>query len=194
MPTPLKVPLKVYHILLSALDSGWNYDQKRSDYEKGLVFLTRGEYGLSLDRGTVRIYQNGTAFSRFGLHHFKIHPTKPKLLLEVTKQMESFDLDRPWQGLIPPTDVFGELYFRPLKRLLNAFYKTTAPEAPKINALIEYIVKNRRNTRLPGRKDKIRSLLKQGDLVHWVIERESQFAVRVHPLKKVKVGENGGDD
>lgn len=182
-------PTKQYRMILALLFAGWQFKAPESDPRGLRLCFSRGEYEMILEQGGLRLNQNGVCIAKRSLMKFKQHPRNPFLLLEITKDLHSFDLEKPWRGMIPATEIFGELYFRSMKKLLNQFIEKNK-RAPRITEFIDFCLKNRKKENLPGDRRKIRTLVEQGDMVHWVIERElrggDQNAVWVLPLKRKK--------
>ena len=181
------VPQKKYSLLCTLLFAGWEFSPRLSKEKKNqLVFFKKEGPVLFLDQKSIMLALPGIEPVKRPYSHLTQDPQRPGLILNISENLDAFNLLAPEQGLLPAVEVHRTSIFKPMQGLLRRFMKERE-RTPNTWDFIRFCQRHRKQHQLPGDTARLHRLIKLGNYNFWVLDEEiteKGKAIKVLPLKR----------
>ena len=182
------IPPKKYSLLSTALFSGWLFNVEASSEKFNRLVLKRAGHTLVLAEKGITLFLPNDIGGTYRPYSYLVQDHKnPGLIFNITKNLDSFDLQAPEKGLQPAIVVHRTRYFKSMCSLLKRFYRNTK-RPPHTMEFVDWVRRHRNQSSIPGDANRIHRLLKLGNYNFWVLEPkvdEKGSRIEILPLKGI---------
>lgn len=179
-------PKKKYALLSTVLFAGWTLNSGVSDEARNRMVFEKDGYTFGLMEREVILFPPGhTEGIRRPYSLLSQHHGNQGFILNITENLDSFDLRDTEKGLQPAIEVHRAGWFKPMQGLLTRFRRNYR-RPPNTTEFIYWLRRHRKQFSLPGDTARLHRLIKLGNYNFWVLEQkidESGKRIEILPLR-----------